>query len=82
MFTYATGLTSGISMARQIDEGGTSVADRYIQEMLKAGSSGPPLELLARAGVDLTSPKPIHDAMDLFEETVKAFDQLWSKHHP
>jgi len=79
VFTYATGLTSGISMAEQIDKHGQKAAQRYIDNMLKAGSSRPPLEILKSAGVDLESPEPILTMLDLFEKTIDRFDALWSK---
>jgi oligoendopeptidase F len=78
VFSYATGLTSGISIAQQIEKSGKPAADRYINEMLKAGASAPPLVILRKAGVDLETPQPILDAMDLFEKTVQEFDALWT----
>ncbi len=79
VFTYATGLTSGLAIADLIEDGGTKAADRYINNMLSAGSSAPPLTILRNAGVDLEKPDPILAAMDLFEETVDEFDKLWTK---
>jgi len=79
VFTYATGLTSGLALADEITENGDKAAQRYIDNMLKAGSSAPPLEILRNAGVDLETPAPIVSAMDMFEKTVAEFDELWSK---
>lgn len=79
VFTYATGLTSGISLAEQIMDQGRKAADRYIDNMLKAGSSRPPLEILKSAGVDLETPQPILTMLDLFERTIDQFDKLWTK---
>ncbi len=79
VFTYATGLTSGISMAELILDDGQKAADRYIDNMLCAGSSAPPLEILKNAGVDLETPQPILTMLDLFEKTVDEFDELWTK---
>ena len=79
VFTYATGLTSGLALAQEINEHGDDAAERYIDNMLKAGSSAPPLDILRSAGLDLETPKPIEAAMDLFEETVEEFDKIWSK---
>jgi oligoendopeptidase F len=79
VFTYATGMTSGISIAEQINDDGRKAADRYINEMLKAGASAPPLEILSRAGVNLETAKPIEDMLDLFAETVEEFDKVWSR---
>jgi oligoendopeptidase F len=79
VFTYATGLTSGLAIADLIEEDGSKAADRYIENLLSAGSSAPPLEILKNAGVNLESPEPILAAMDLFEKTVAEFDKLWTK---
>ncbi len=79
VFTYATGLTSGIAMAGEIDKNGKKAADRYINNMLKAGDSRPPLEILKSAGVDMETPAPIITMLDLFEETIEEFDKLWTK---
>jgi oligoendopeptidase F len=79
VFSYATGLTSGIAMAYNIEKDGRKAAERYIDNMLRAGDSRPPLEILKSAGVDLETPAPIIAMLDLFEETVEEFDKLWAK---
>ncbi|MBK7703207.1 MAG: oligoendopeptidase F [bacterium] len=79
VFTYATGLTSGISLAQQIMAKGEPAATRYIDGMLKGGSSAPPLTLLKNAGVDLETPAPILTMLDVFEKTIADFDALWTK---
>ena len=79
VFTYATGLTSGLAMAERIDDKGDDAARQYIDEMLKAGSSAPPLTILKDAGVDLETPAPIEAALDLFAETLEQFEKTWKK---
>ncbi len=79
VFTYATGLTSGLALADEISQNGDKAAQRYIDNMLKAGSSAPPLDILRNAGVDLETPAPIVSAMDAFAETVAEFDKLWTQ---
>ncbi len=81
VFSYATGLTSGISLGTQIldKKTGTKAAERYKKELLSAGGSAPPLEILKNAGVDLTSPEPILDMLDLFEQTVDEFEETYDK---
>ena len=78
VFTYATGLTSGLALADEISTNGEKAAQRYIDNMLKAGSSAPPLDILRNAGVDLETPAPIVSAMDAFAETIAEFDRLWT----
>lgn len=79
VFTYATGLTSGLAMADLIDQQGDEAAQAYINNMLKAGSSAPPLDILRSAGVDLETSAPILSAMKVFEDTIDEFDKLWTK---
>ncbi|MEZ4387567.1 MAG: oligoendopeptidase F [Candidatus Krumholzibacteriia bacterium] len=79
VFTYATGLTSGLAMADRIEKQGDKAAQQYVNNMLKAGASAPPLEILKSAGVDLESPAPIQAAMDLFARTLDDFERVWVK---
>jgi oligoendopeptidase F len=75
VFTYATGLSAGISLANGVVEGGDPARDRYL-EMLRGGCSKPPLELLRAAGVDLTKPDAIKDAADLLDRTLDEMEAL------
>ncbi len=79
VFTYATGLTAGISLGTKIldKKTGSKAAQLYKDELLSAGGSAPPLEILANAGVDLTNPEPILDMLDLFEQTVDEFEAAY-----
>ena len=79
VFTYATGLCSGLALAEDISKLGDKAAQRYIDGLLKAGSSAPPLDILRNAGVDLETPAPIQKAMDLFADTVTEFERTWTK---
>ena len=74
VFTYATGLSSGIAIAEKVRESEAN-RDAYLG-MLKAGCSAPPLEILKGAGVDLTTPEPIEAAMKRFDETVTELEAL------
>ena len=75
VYNYATGLSTGISLARAVSEGGEEARNRYL-ELLGAGSSLPPVELLARAGADLTKPDVIRDAARLLDETLDEMEAL------
>ena len=77
VFTYATGLSSGITIAQKVRESEEN-RDAYL-EMLKAGCSAPPLDILAGAGVDLTTPEPIEAAMARFDDTVTELEALLEK---
>jgi oligoendopeptidase F len=78
VFTYATGLSSGIAFAEKILEEGPAARDAYLG-MLKGGSSKPPLVLLQEAGLDLTKPEAIAAALKLFDTTLDELNTLLEK---
>ena len=78
VFSYATGLSAGISLADKIGAGDTKVRDGYLK-MLQSPSTEPPLEILKRAGVDLTKPDVVTAAAKLMDETITEIDKIWSK---
>jgi len=78
VYTYATGLASGIAIADRVKSLGAPAADAYLG-MLKGGASKPPLELLAGAGVDLTKPDALEAAMRTFKETLDQVEELMEK---
>jgi oligoendopeptidase F len=54
---------------------GEKAVERY-KEFLKSGSSDYPLNLLKKAGVDLTTPKPVNEALDVFEKLLDEFEKM------
>ena len=75
VYKYATGYASAIHLATQILSGDQETLKSYIQ-FLQSGSSDYPLELLKRTGVDLTTPYPIINSLNRFEELVVEFSKL------
>jgi len=75
VFTYATGLSAGIAFAEKIAKEGTPAQEAYLN-MLKGGSSKPPLDLLLDAGLDMTKPDAIKSALVLFDKTVDELEKL------
>jgi oligoendopeptidase F len=75
VYQYATGLTAAISLARAIRDEGEPARERYM-EMLAAGGSDYPLNLLTAAGVDLTTPAPFETALDEFAQTVAQLETI------
>ncbi len=78
VYSYATGLTSGIAIADRVKTLGEPAADAFLN-MLAGGGSAPPLELLAGAGVDLTKPDALDAAMKTFKETLDQVENLIGK---
>ena len=78
MFTYATGLSSGIALAERIRSLGEPARAAYLG-MLAGGASKPPLDLLRDAGVDLTRPEAVEAATRLLDETLGKMEVLLAK---
>jgi oligoendopeptidase F len=77
VYQYATGFSAATALSKQILEEGEPAVNRYI-EFLKAGSSDYPIEVLKKAGVDMTSSKPIEEACKVFEEKLNEMESLLS----
>ncbi|NRG45993.1 oligoendopeptidase F [Bacillus sp. CRN 9] len=75
VYQYATGYSAATALSKQILEEGKPAVERYI-EFLKSGSSDFPIEVLKKAGVDMTSTKPIEDACKVFEEKLNEMEEL------
>lgn len=75
VYSYATGLCSGIAIADRVRELGQPAVDAYLG-MLRGGCAEPSLDLLRKAGVDLTRPDAIAAAMKTFERTLAEVERL------
>ena len=75
VFQYATGYSAAIALSRRIlAEGETAVKD-YLN-FLSGGCSKPPIDLLKGAGVDMTSPDPVNQALELFGQLLDEMEAL------
>ena len=75
VYQYATGFSAAIALSRRIlDEGETAVKD-YIG-FLSGGCSADPITLLKGAGVDMTSKKPVEEALKLFGTLIDEMEEL------
>ncbi len=75
VYKYATGISAAVSLSQQILKEGNPAVDRYT-DFLKSGASDYPLELLKKAGVDLTGPEPVEDAMKMFASILDELEKL------
>lgn len=76
VYQYATGYSAAYALSKQILEEGEPAVQRYINHFLKAGSSDYPIEVLKKAGVDMTSSEPIENACKVFEARLDEFERL------
>lgn len=75
VYKYATGFSAATAIAEKVLTEGKPAVDKYL-EFLKGGGSNYPIELLKIAGVDLSSPQPIQDALKVFEKTLDELEEL------
>lgn len=75
VFQYATGMSAATSFSKRVLEKEDGALEQY-KGFLKAGSSQYPMDVLKAAGLDMTDPKPIIEALQSFSELVDEFDQL------
>lgn len=75
VYKYATGFSAATSFSKQILEEGQPAVDRYLG-FLKSGGSDYSINILKKAGVDMSSPQPIREAMSVFEEVITEMEKL------
>jgi len=75
VYKYATGFSSAIAISQDILNKGSMAVESY-KQFLSGGNSDYPINLLKKVGVDLTEPKPVREALNLFEILLDEFEKL------
>ena len=75
VYQYSTGFAAAIALSQRVLNGGEAEVNDYIG-FLKGGNSKTPVDLLKGAGVDMTDPKVVSDALKLFGELLDEMEQL------
>ena len=75
VYQYATGYSAAIALSRKILREGESAVKDYIG-FLSGGCTKSPIELLKGAGVDMTGPEPVDQALALFGELLDEMEAL------
>ncbi len=75
VYKYATGLAASLALSGQVLAQKNGCLDRYL-DFLKSGGSSYPIENLARAGVDLSTPQPIQAALAQFNAHLASLKTL------
>lgn len=75
VFQYATGYAAAIALSRRILREGEPAVKDYLG-FLSGGCSRSPIDLLRGAGVDMTSPEPVAQALVLFGELLDEMEAL------
>lgn len=78
VYKYATGFSAAVSLSKGILSGDKNKLENYLK-FLKSGGSDYPLELLKKAGVDMTTPAPIQEALNVFKDLLDEFEVLMNE---
>ena len=78
VYQYATGFSAATALSKRILDGEENALDKYLT-YLKSGSSEYPIEVMKKAGVDMTESAYLEDAMKVFEERLNELEELISK---
>ncbi len=78
VFQYATGYSAAIALSRRILREGEQAVKDYIG-FLSGGCSKSPIDLLKGAGVDMSSPEPVEQALALFGELLDEMEELMAE---
>ena len=78
VFQYATGYSAAIALSRKVLDGGEQDLKDYLG-FLCGGCSKSPIDLLKGAGVDMTDPAPVNDALKLFGELLDEMETLMAE---
>ncbi|MFT9846106.1 oligoendopeptidase F [Aneurinibacillus sp. REN35] len=75
VYQYATGFSAATALSQQILTEGEVAVERYLT-FLKSGGSDYPIDLLRKAGVDMASPAPVVEALQVFSRLLDELEEL------
>ncbi|MFC5405223.1 oligoendopeptidase F [Cohnella soli] len=75
VYKYATGFSAATSFSKQILDEGAPAVERYLG-FLKSGGKDYSINILKKAGVDMSTPEPIRQAMSVFKGLIEQMEQL------
>lgn len=75
VYKYATGFSAATALSRKILQEGEPAVKRYL-DFLSSGSSNYPIELLRKAGVDMETPLPVKEAMEVFKGLLDQLEKV------
>lgn len=75
VYQYATGISAATALAQQVVQEGQPAVARYL-DFLQSGSSDYSINLLRGAGVDMATPGPVQQALDVFSSLLDEMENL------
>jgi oligoendopeptidase F len=78
VYQYSTSFTASISLAEKVMSGDSIALHRYIN-FLSAGGSDYPIELLKKAGVDMTTAEPLENTIASMNKVMDEIEKILDK---
>jgi oligoendopeptidase F len=78
VYKYATGISAAVALAQRVLHQGAPAVQDYLG-FLRSGGSRYPIETLQSAGVDMLSPGPIQETIELFKQRLQELRALAQK---
>lgn len=75
VYQYATGFAAATALANNVVHGTSKQREAYIN-FLKSGSSDYPVEIMKKAGVDMTEPDYLKEAFETFKKRLAEFKDI------
>lgn len=75
VYQYATGISAASAFSQMILENKDNAVEKYIN-FLKSGCSDTPINILKKAGVDMSTNKPVLDCLNEFERKLIMFEEI------
>lgn len=75
VYQYATGISAASAFAKKILTEGKEAVDKYIG-YLKSGASDYSLNILEKAGVDMSTNAPVYACLENFEEKLNQLEEI------
>ena len=75
VYAYATGISGANALAGHILRGEPNAVENYLG-FLKSGSSEYSLDVLKKAGVDLSTPQPVEETFAVMEDYINRMEKL------
>jgi oligoendopeptidase F len=75
VYQYSTGLIASTALAENVIEGKKGAVEKYLT-FLKSGNSDYPINILAKAGADLTTSIPLETTMKVFNKTMDEIEKI------
>ncbi|HEX9935299.1 MAG TPA: M3 family oligoendopeptidase, partial [bacterium] len=78
VYQYSTSFTASTALSEKVLTGEKGAVEKYLQ-FLSSGGSDYPIEILKKAGVDMTTPDPFQKTMQAMNRTMDEIEKILKK---